>query len=145
MGRVRENIEENRAKGQTVKVLCPECDQETWHVVCLSLDASGDEQVEDGYEIWWRNSSQIIQCQGCEVISFRQLNTFSEEEYPADILHELRFLGNEAVHQLDRPSTKELTLAIDIIHHILDALYEIPKKAETLRDNKSRRKKKPMP
>jgi hypothetical protein len=61
------------------------------------------------------------------------------------ILHELRFLGNEAVHELDQPSTNELTLAIDIIHHILDALYEIPEKAETLRDKKALRKKKQTP
>jgi len=60
----------------------------------------------------------------------------------ADILHNLRFLGNEAVHELDQPSTNELALALDIIHHILDALYEIPEKAETLRDNMARRKKK---
>lgn len=63
----------------------------------------------------------------------------------ADMLHELRFLGNEAVHELDQSSANELTLAIDIIHHILDALYEIPEKAETLRDNKARRKKKRTP
>ena len=42
-----------------------------------------------------------------------------------DILHEHRFLGNEALHQLDTPNSQELNLAIDIIEHTLEHLYEI--------------------
>lgn len=55
----------------------------------------------------------------------------------ADTLHEHRYLGNSAVHELARPADVELKLAIEILEHTLDALYEMPEKAAQLR---SRRK-----
>lgn len=55
----------------------------------------------------------------------------------ADTLHEHRYLGNSAVHELARPADLELKLAIEILEHTLDALYEMPEKAAQLR---SRRK-----
>jgi len=51
-------------------------------------------------------------------------------------------LGNEAIHELNQPSTDELILAIDIMEHTLDALYELPDKAEELRRMKAKRLKK---
>src|SRR5258708_37310642 len=99
MGRVREKVDENKAKGETIKVQCPNCNQETRHVVRMSLDQSGDEQVEEKCEIWWRNSSQIIQCQGCETVSFRQYNTFSEEDYPSERLYPIRAKNTIAVRE----------------------------------------------
>lgn len=51
----------------------------------------------------------------------------------AQILHNLRFLGNQAVHQLDRPSDEHLKLAIDIIEHTLTSIYAIEVKAEGLK------------
>lgn len=47
-------------------------------------------------------------------------------------LHNLRFLGNQAVHQLDKPNEENLRLAIDIIEHTLSSIYEIQVKAEKL-------------
>jgi hypothetical protein len=44
----------------------------------------------------------------------------------ADILHSLRYLGNEALHELEVPSKKELLLAISVIEHILDDIYKFP-------------------
>jgi hypothetical protein len=54
----------------------------------------------------------------------------------ADLLHEHRYLGNEAVHELTQPSINELLLAIEIAEHMFDTLYEIPDKAEQLRKAK---------
>lgn len=51
----------------------------------------------------------------------------------AGVLHELRFMGNNAIHQLDPPETEELNLAIEIIEHTLDNLYEIGVKARSLK------------
>ena len=59
----------------------------------------------------------------------------------SEILHEHRFLGNEAVHELSQPSIDELNLAIEIIEHTIDSLYEIPKKAIELQKIKAKRKK----
>lgn len=63
-------------------------------------------------------------------------------ETSADTLHEHRYLGNDAVHQLARPSADELRLAIEIVEHTLDQLYELPEKAEELKRAKALRQKK---
>jgi hypothetical protein len=59
----------------------------------------------------------------------------------AQTLHEHRYLGNSAVHELARPSEAELRLAIEIVEHTLEQLYELPEKAEELKHAMLRRKK----
>ena len=51
----------------------------------------------------------------------------------ADSLHEHRFLGNKAMHELERPNKEKLKLAIEIIEHTLENLYEIPNKAKYIK------------
>jgi hypothetical protein len=53
----------------------------------------------------------------------------------AETLHGHRFLGNGAVHELTQPSYGELKLAIEIIQHTLEQLYEIPIKSEELKEH----------
>jgi hypothetical protein len=60
----------------------------------------------------------------------------------AETLHAHRYLGNDAVHQLVRPSTDELRLAVEIVEHSLEQLYELPEKAEELKRAKALRDKK---
>ncbi|MBA3285360.1 MAG: DUF4145 domain-containing protein [Nitrosopumilus sp.] len=60
------------------------------------------------------------------------------------ILHEHRYLGNDALHSLDTPDKKVLGTAIEIIEHVLDLLYEIDQKAGELmriRQLKEKRRK----
>lgn len=59
----------------------------------------------------------------------------------SNILHELRFLGNEALHDLTSPSMEELKLAIDIIEHTLIQIYELESKAVKLKTEIAKRKK----
>jgi hypothetical protein len=59
----------------------------------------------------------------------------------AEILHEHRFLGNTAIHDLSAPTKEELNLAITIIEHVFDTLYEIPEKATQLKDKRLRKQK----
>lgn len=47
----------------------------------------------------------------------------------ANALHQLRFLGNEAVHALDRPSRDELVAALEIVEHMLSELFLRPVRA----------------
>lgn len=238
MGKVKEKITENKTKGRALKLLCSDCNRSTKHIVLASIDEDGSEEWDEDCWISWENNYQIVQCQGCETISFRHLNWFSEYQdhdssghtervYPkrdldtlkikellnvpkvlrriyretieafnsecltlcaaglrgivegicanqgvadgpvevpakgggtktvrkdnlegkisglyekgiltqgsADILHGHRFLGNEAVHELAQPSSDELQLAIEIIEHTLEQLYEIPEKAFELK------------
>lgn len=50
----------------------------------------------------------------------------------AEILHEIRFLGNDAAHELDQPSAKAVNTALDIVEHLLEQVYEQPEKAKAL-------------
>lgn len=59
----------------------------------------------------------------------------------SDVLHEHRYLGNEAVHELAQPARDKLALAIAIIEHIFESVYEIPQKAQDLRNKRTKRNK----
>ena len=43
----------------------------------------------------------------------------------AGTLHEIRFLGNDAAHDLDQPSTKSVAIALDIVEHLLEQVCRI--------------------
>jgi len=47
-------------------------------------------------------------------------------------LHSLRFIGNEAAHELEAPSADELKLAISICEDLLNYVYELDYKAYQL-------------
>jgi len=54
-------------------------------------------------------------------------------------LHELRFLGNEALHELTKPSIPEIKLAIEIIELAIDNIYELQHKSMKLKREKATR------
>lgn len=58
------------------------------------------------------------------------------------ILHQHRYLGNKAVHELSEPSYTELQLAIEIVEHILESIYIISQKSKELQDQISKRSNK---
>jgi hypothetical protein len=60
----------------------------------------------------------------------------------AETLHEHRFLGNNAIHDLSAPTQEELSLAIEIVEHVFDTLYEIPEKASRLKYERLRKERK---
>ncbi len=59
----------------------------------------------------------------------------------SDVLHELRFLGNKALHNLSPPSKKELKLAIDIVEHSIENIYELQDRARKLKAAAAKRNK----
>jgi hypothetical protein len=59
-----------------------------------------------------------------------------------DSLHENRVFGNEALHELDPPAREELSIALSLIEHTLDHVYEVADKLAELRALKRRRKNK---
>ena len=250
MGNITEKYESNKTKDKCHQVQCIECNKNTQHKVVQSLDLSRSEVFDAGQSsIDWSSNYQIIQCQGCLNVTFRQSNWCSEDGYlewedgcveilfpkrtkntlpikdfwnippnlsriyretiecfnndaltlsatglralveglcaelkvengpkeitkkggtkevkrsknlegkiaglhekgyltkqNASLLHEHRYLGNEAVHQLAQPSMDELKLAIEIIEHIFDSVYEIPNKGKNLKHKRTNRSKKP--
>lgn len=249
MSKTEVTFVENQSKGKILSIPCATCRRSTRHCVMGSLDETGAEHDQrEGWSVDWRNNFQIIQCQGCESVTFRHESWFSEDVdyesgdsgaverlYPrrtaksvtpknfynvpsnlrriylelvdcfnndsstlcaaglralvegvcaqqgvsdgpvtalakgggtqtirknnlegriaglqekgiltlssAQTLHEHRYLGNDAVHDLARPTEDELRLAIEIVEHTLEQLYELPEKAQELKRATARRKK----
>jgi hypothetical protein len=238
-------VEENLTKGVIYKVLCQQCKHETNHIVLYSIKSSGSELWGDDAEYQWVTTYEVVKCQGCDEISFRQCDSdsesYDEEGYYSTItlypkrtketiniksyhsiphnikrlyqetincynndimtlcaagvralvegiclnkkikdgeisyldkngniktkrsrdlqgkinglyengiltkdnaasLNEHRYLGNEAIHELSLPSKEELSLAITIIEHILDSIYEIPIKTFELQEARKKNK-----
>ena len=70
--------ETNKSAGSVADVPCTECKRPTKHKVLTSVDISGED--------WYQSSSvqynvhhQIVQCQGCETVTFRTSSTNSED------------------------------------------------------------------
>lgn len=57
-------------------------------------------------------------------------------------LHSIRFIGNEAAHELSAPSIEELRLAIELCEDLLNFLYELDYKAWNLTAFRKSRKSK---
>ncbi|MCT4306075.1 DUF4145 domain-containing protein [Elizabethkingia anophelis] len=240
---INRSFKENTTKNCRYKVLCPSCKNITSHEVLTSINESGDEYWKTEILVFsWRSDYEIIQCLGCETISFRKQTINSEEDgidgdplkdiylFPlrgeealvikdfynvpcnlqriyketiesynyqnytlcgagvralveglckengisggivefkkkdgtivskktnnlegkinglyqhgkltkqnADILHEHRFLGNVAIHELSQPAREDLSLAIEIVESTFETLYEIPNKGERLKNKR---------
>ena len=52
-------------------------------------------------------------------------------------LHSIRFLGNEAAHELSAPSTDDLRLAIELCEDLLNYIYELDYKAQRLNTSRN--------
>lgn len=212
-------IETGKGVDEKLDVDCRQCHRTTKHVVLASADASGQEPMGPDDFLHWDAAHQIIQCMGCEAISFRRATSDSESfvqvdenEYEqastvdvfpnpnegraqivdayllpdhtgriygetmkalnsgqavlcgigvralietvckdkkaagkdlfaqindlvtqgvltkdgADILHKLRTLGNDAAHEVKPHTDKQLSLAMDVVEHLLQGVYILP-------------------
>lgn len=211
---------ENNVPGKH-KFNCKECSKETTHTIVASYKEAGSQDCGGGNSYDWNVNNQIIQCQGCDTVSFRVVSMnsedcmFDDEEncliynetikfYPGrtvglkkidsdllpfnvqgiyqetisaieneqnilagigiralietickdrsavgkdlygkinwlheqsivtkegvETLHKLRVLGNNAAHEVKKHNHQQLSLAIQIIEHMLDGTYIIPHK-----------------
>jgi len=82
MSTVEKKTIENDSKGKIVSIHCIECKRSTRHLVAVSLDKTGSESNrEEEWSVDWSDRYQVIECQGCETVSFRHQSWFSEEQY----------------------------------------------------------------
>jgi hypothetical protein len=212
-------IEIGNGVDQKLDVDCRLCHRTTKHIVLASADASGHEAMGPDDYFHWEAAHQIVQCMGCETLSFRRVTSDSEsfvqvdhDEYEqaqtidvfpnpnegrvsipdayllpdhtgriysetmkalnsgqavlcgigvralietvckdkkaagkdlfaqindlviqgvltkdgADILHKLRTLGNDAAHEVKPHTDKQLSLAMDVVEHLLLGVYILP-------------------
>ena len=59
----------------------------------------------------------------------------------SNILVHHQYLGNKALHELEKPSSDELKIAIEIIAHTLSSIYELNSKGQELKNKKEERVK----
>lgn len=57
----------------------------------------------------------------------------------AEYLHQHRLLGNEAAHEMSTPSKAEIKYALELLEHLLNTLYVVPRKLADLQRLKSER------
>ena len=50
----------------------------------------------------------------------------------ATILHKLRVLGNNAAHEVKAHKSAELNVALDVVDHVLTAVYLLPERAKRI-------------
>jgi Zn-finger nucleic acid-binding protein len=76
------NIEFNKSKGDEHRVLCPECEVEIRHIVIQSAEIDGSAEYDETFSIQWESKHQILECQGCQAISYREESSNSENYDP---------------------------------------------------------------
>ncbi|HHA1306298.1 TPA: DUF4145 domain-containing protein [Enterobacter kobei] len=249
MGKTTESYSEGKYKNAIESAFCEKCRRSTKHSIVTSYELTGQEECGPyGYTIDWQESYQVIQCRGCDELSFRKESWFSEDMgymgdddfydgktitlYPkrseetrtpkdfvevprklrnlyiesidtfnndsyiltaaglralieglcaelkikdgpvertekgivrivrarnlegkiaglkekgiltaagAAFLNEHRFMGNEAVHSLKKPSREDISLAFDLIEHCFETIYVMPVKASELVESRKKR------
>lgn len=69
-----------------------------------------------------------------------KINKLKDENFltsaQAEVLHEARYIGNDAIHEFRIPSTTDLENVLEIIEIMLNTIYILPIKAEQLKKNR---------
>ena len=71
-------------------------------------------------------------------LSNRNLLTRTQTE----LLHEERYLGNAALHELETPSSRDIEDGLGIVEGLINTIYILPKKAERLKKRREAKKQK---
>jgi hypothetical protein len=68
----------NSEEGNRYRLICGTCDRETVHVVVRSAEYRWNEKFRD-HALDGTDEYQVVECQGCETVSFRHCSYFSED------------------------------------------------------------------
>ena len=86
----------NKSQNQKLLAVCRDCKRSTNHLVLASTDLTDSDDLGEGHVIDWNSHYQILQCQGCDSISFRKASHTSEDyiqigpdEYEIDVFEEI--------------------------------------------------------
>lgn len=72
-------IEKDKRLNDVIDAPCSACRRTNKHKILADIELSGREDAEGMLLYGWDNNYQIIQCQGCETIMFRQTHMNSED------------------------------------------------------------------
>lgn len=79
MGKITKQFRVEDCSIDKHKFVCNECAKETSHKIVSSFHESGIDDVGNGCVMDWDERHQIIQCCGCDTVSFRVASTHSED------------------------------------------------------------------
>src|ERR1700687_4456089 len=74
------DISKDKNANTKIDVPCGICKRPTKHLILSDVVVQGNAEPETDYQ--WHNEYQIVQCQGCENISFRKTHSNSEDAHP---------------------------------------------------------------
>src|SRR5947209_9923131 len=74
----QETITSNETQNKEYRLPCAKCLGETRHKVLQSVDISGEAWSGDYH---YGDNYQIVQCQGCDSVSFRKCHSDSEDYF----------------------------------------------------------------
>ncbi|ROH88467.1 DUF4145 domain-containing protein [Pseudomethylobacillus aquaticus] len=72
-------VEVGKSVNEKVDVDCRDCRRATKHLVLASVDLNGSEPMGSDDYYHWTSVLQTVQCQGCEAVSFRRVDSNSED------------------------------------------------------------------
>ena len=96
-------VEKDKNIIDTPTVACIRCKGKTKHSVLSSIEVSGEIYESSAWSYYWDDTFQIIQCRGCETISFRKLHQNSEDFYDDPDSHD----SITAIEEILYPSRSE--------------------------------------
>lgn len=70
---------EKTERGKIIKAYCRKCKNETNHEIITDYNLSGQEPMGHESFFCWESKYQIISCQGCDSVSFRETELNSED------------------------------------------------------------------
>lgn len=108
------SILKETTSGEINQLLCESCKHETNHKTLTSIDSSiSDEE----YGTYFKTSYQIVQCQGCNRISFRMLSCDYEN---IDLT-----TGDPIIEEIIYPKRTKETISRKFYHNLPDNLHNI--------------------
>lgn len=102
------------------RLICRECRRETLHSIVCSYNERGSQDCDGGYSVDWDCKNQIIQCLGCETVSFRTISTCSEDmDYNDDGMY-----YPEAIKYYPGRSVGLKSIESDLLPYNIRKIYE---------------------
>jgi hypothetical protein len=134
MAKITQSYTLEDPSSERIKIVCKECNSLTLHAIVACYRESGNEDCGRGNCVDWTKDHEIIQCQGCETVSFRIASSDSEswsvgvdglsEQYFGYTYYPTRFEGNKNIDVYMLPEKvreiyQETVLAVENEQNIL--------------------------
>ena len=77
---LEKKITKDNFSDEKIDVFCKKCQSDTKHLIVSEVKLEGRDNIGGSFIYGWDDYFQIVQCQGCEELSFRKLHMNSEDE-----------------------------------------------------------------